>query len=641
MAIKEYSTSYSGANPTQDPSPVTSVQPDLDDETAPGAGDGDELRSTHTETMRDKLDACARLIGDSVNSPSGSVVEILDRDHANGDARQVRLRERAADPTNATDIGFIYAKDVSGESELFFLDSAGNAVQLTSGGSPAGGGGGSSPLTTKGDVYAYDTADARLPVGTDGQVLTADSSEATGLKWADSAGGGAVSADGDAIVAISQVPTASRTTTSATFADVGAEVSGTFTVDSDGDYAIQLNVAKIFSQNVNSTDARFRIVIDGTTFVGEDDNQWDVRLYTSFRSNVSFTGVVNLSAGSHTISVQWKRTASTGILTADTTSGFTVVLWSVFGSGGGGGTLLDSASLGSDQTGVGASYTDITDGTNTLSVTFDATAGETVFAFLRATATTSQEAGAWSRLLLDNVQIDETVRVSFSNGGNNLDLAVPVTIPTSGSHTIKAQAKVSGGTLTIEGDAARGVSTLYVARLRGAVPTTTKGDISTFDSAPTRLAVGTDGQQLMALASATEGIQWQTKILSDQANSADQAVATSGTMTAITGLSHSITAPYTGDYIMDYAVFASGAGARSDSLAYRIDGGSWVFADVNTTPAGYVSHQAGSIVIPLTAGARTVEMGFEHDDAVNAVTIWGNVSFRGSTGRSRSTLRIP
>lgn len=48
----------------------------------------------------------------------------------------------------------------------------------------AGGGGGSSPLTTKGDLYGFDTADARIPVGTNGQVLTADSTTALGVKWA-------------------------------------------------------------------------------------------------------------------------------------------------------------------------------------------------------------------------------------------------------------------------------------------------------------------------------------------------------------------------------------------------------------------------------------------------------------------------
>ena len=47
----------------------------------------------------------------------------------------------------------------------------------------------SSPLTTKWDVYTYDTADVRLWVWTNWQVLTADSAEAKWLKWSTPAWG--------------------------------------------------------------------------------------------------------------------------------------------------------------------------------------------------------------------------------------------------------------------------------------------------------------------------------------------------------------------------------------------------------------------------------------------------------------------
>ena len=45
--------------------------------------------------------------------------------------------------------------------------------------------GSSSPLTTKGDLFGFSTVDARLPVGTNNQVLTADSTQSLGIKWAD------------------------------------------------------------------------------------------------------------------------------------------------------------------------------------------------------------------------------------------------------------------------------------------------------------------------------------------------------------------------------------------------------------------------------------------------------------------------
>ena len=51
-------------------------------------------------------------------------------------------------------------------------------------GKPKTTGGGSSPLTTKGDIYVRNaTSDTRLPVGLDTQMLLADSSTSTGLKW--------------------------------------------------------------------------------------------------------------------------------------------------------------------------------------------------------------------------------------------------------------------------------------------------------------------------------------------------------------------------------------------------------------------------------------------------------------------------
>lgn len=50
------------------------------------------------------------------------------------------------------------------------------------------GGGGGSPLTTKGDIYVYGATNTRLPVGTDGQILSADSTQSTGLKWIASSG---------------------------------------------------------------------------------------------------------------------------------------------------------------------------------------------------------------------------------------------------------------------------------------------------------------------------------------------------------------------------------------------------------------------------------------------------------------------
>lgn len=122
---------------------------------------------------------------------------------------------------------------------------------------------GSSPLTTKGDVYTFSTVDARLPVGTDTFVLTADSSQATGLKWAAGGGGTApgytttTTAAGTTTLTVSsttnqyftgtstqivQLPVTSTLTTG-TYFNIVNNSTGAVTINSSGGNAIAVLAA--------------------------------------------------------------------------------------------------------------------------------------------------------------------------------------------------------------------------------------------------------------------------------------------------------------------------------------------------------------------------------------------------------------
>jgi hypothetical protein len=73
--------------------------------------------------------------------------------------------------------------------------------------------GGGSPLTTKGDLYGFSTLDARVPIGANNTVLTADSNESLGLKWATPAGGGKV------LQVVNATTSTATSSSSSTFAD--------------------------------------------------------------------------------------------------------------------------------------------------------------------------------------------------------------------------------------------------------------------------------------------------------------------------------------------------------------------------------------------------------------------------------------
>ena len=98
--------------------------------------------------------------------------------------------------------GQVLSKNSNTDMDFTWVtDAAGDITGVTAGTGISGGGTSGTVTVTnsmataidaKGDLVAGTAADtfARLAVGTNGQVLTADSAETTGMKWATAAGGG-------------------------------------------------------------------------------------------------------------------------------------------------------------------------------------------------------------------------------------------------------------------------------------------------------------------------------------------------------------------------------------------------------------------------------------------------------------------
>ena len=103
----------------------------------------------------------------------------------------------------------------------------------------ATGASGTAPLTTKGDLLGFDTAANRVAVGTDGQVLTADSTAATGVAWSDVPSG----------------YTKIQTSTFSAVSDTGTTFDGVFT----STYSNYVVVIKALSSATEYLRFRFRV----------------------------------------------------------------------------------------------------------------------------------------------------------------------------------------------------------------------------------------------------------------------------------------------------------------------------------------------------------------------------------------------
>ena len=218
-----------------------------------------------------------------INKVDISLKQLSDIDTQNGsydrvdNIRNGQILTAYVNPERTDQFRFRYLTDilVAGAGITFTTTNGITTISST-------GGGGASPLTTKGDLYTRNaSADTRLPVGTNGQILYADSTTATGLKWDTAPTGGGGLEYGIA---------AGTNTYTVTIAGVTGYVDGDtyaikFTNGNDADSTININglgaVTMVKQSTIQVTGGDIKagqeliLIYDGTNFqcIGVAPNQ--------------------------------------------------------------------------------------------------------------------------------------------------------------------------------------------------------------------------------------------------------------------------------------------------------------------------------------------------------------------------------
>ena len=158
-------------------------------------------------------------------------------------------------------------------------------------------------VDAKGDIIAATAADSvtRLAVGSNDQVLTADSSTATGLKWAAVA---AIPANAVAIVA------ASETTSSTSYTDL--TTAGPAVTLTTGTKALVIVTSASFN-NTNAQGPFMGYAVSGATTIAATDTtaSYVQRESAVQKTRYSCVSSITLTAGSNTFTAKYRTSTGT------------------------------------------------------------------------------------------------------------------------------------------------------------------------------------------------------------------------------------------------------------------------------------------------------------------------------------------
>lgn len=338
-----------------------------------------------------------------------------------------------------------------------------------------------SPLTTKGDLLGHSTVNARLAVGTNGQVLTADSAQTLGIKWADVSGTGTVTS-----------VDVSGGTTGLSFS--GGPITSSGTITMAGTLAIGNGGTGQVTAN-----AAFNALSPSTT-------KGDLIGFSTVNARlaVGSNGQVLMADSTQTLGIKWAAAGGSGTVTSVDVAGGTTGLTFSGGPITTSGTITLAGTLAIANGGTGQV---------TANAGFNALSPMTTKGDLISYSTVGARLGIGSNGQVLTADSTQTVGIKWATSTTGTVTSVDVSGGTTGL-TFSGGPVTSSGTITMAGTLAianGGTGQVTAnAGFNALSPLTTKGDLISFSTVNARLGVGSNGQVLTADSAQTLGVKWAT-----------------------------------------------------------------------------------------------------------------------------------